>query len=351
MGSPRHLLTTQRKIFADSVARGLSAALGLFAAANVLFGLVQDGNLLEQNIWWIDSRPVPPWFANPVILLSGVFLICYAFRPHMSTWRRLATRGGLALLCVASIWNTMAYWGLLTLGEIASPVLTPLSLFVALFLAWLWWHLRKPVEPVAVGPRSRRRVLWRRAVAITAFFAVPVLFPLAQMFTFGLTDYRRDADAVVVFGAAVWPGNVPSHALRDRVDTGIELYQAGLVGKIVFSGGPSASEEILPEVDVMKRLALEAGIPEEDIILDPLGVNTRATAENCVGLFERHGVKRALAVSHFYHLPRVKMAFRHHGLNVYTVPAEETHILVKLPFYLVREVAALWVYYLRPLVR
>jgi hypothetical protein len=56
-----------------------------------------------------------------------------------------------------------------------------------------------------------------------------------------------------------------------------------------------------------------------------------------------------LAVSHFYHLPRIKLAFQREGRDVFTVPAEQTEPLVGLPRYMLREVAALWMYYLLPL--
>ena len=58
---------------------------------------------------------------------------------------------------------------------------------------------------------------------------------------------------------------------------------------------------------------------------------------------------RILVVSHFYHLPRVKLAYQREGLEVYTVPAKESYMLGQMPYNMAREVAALWVYYLRPL--
>lgn len=58
--------------------------------------------------------------------------------------------------------------------------------------------------------------------------------------------------------------------------------------------------------------------------------------------------ERVLAVSDFYHLPRVKMAFQRQGLDVYTVPARGTPPLA-IPYNLLRETAAFWAYYLRHL--
>ncbi len=70
--------------------------------------------------------------------------------------------------------------------------------------------------------------------------------------------------------------------------------------------------------------------------------NTRA-------MFKNLGIRRVLTVSHFYHLPRVKMSYQRQDLEVYTVPAKESYALTAMPYFVGREIAALWVYYLRPL--
>ncbi len=62
-----------------------------------------------------------------------------------------------------------------------------------------------------------------------------------------------------------------------------------------------------------------------------------------------YGLSRVLAVSHFHHLPRIKLAYQRHGQEVYTVPARETRRLKALPAYMLREIAALLFYYVRPL--
>ena len=65
---------------------------------------------------------------------------------------------------------------------------------------------------------------------------------------------------------------------------------------------------------------------------------------------ERSDQSTMPAVSHFYHLPRIKMAYQRAGIEVYTVPARETRTLLKLPQFVAREVAAFWFYYARALV-
>ena len=61
------------------------------------------------------------------------------------------------------------------------------------------------------------------------------------------------------------------------------------------------------------------------------------------------GGTRRVLVSHFYHLPRVKLTYARAGREVYTVPAAERYALAKMPLLVAREVVALWAYYARPI--
>ena len=51
----------------------------------------------------------------------------------------------------------------------------------------------------------------------TALLIALVAFPLAQIYCFGNADYRRHADAIVVFGACVHPDGSLAPVLYDRV--------------------------------------------------------------------------------------------------------------------------------------
>ena len=58
---------------------------------------------------------------------------------------------------------------------------------------------------------------------------------------------------------------------------------------------------------------------------------------------------RVLVVSHFYHLPRIKIRFGEEAREVLTVPVREP--LSGTPRFMLREIAALWKYYLDALVK
>jgi uncharacterized SAM-binding protein YcdF (DUF218 family) len=165
------------------------------------------------------------------------------------------------------------------------------------------------------------------------------------MFLFGMADYSRPADLIVVFGARTYADGTPSDALADRVRTECDLYHEGLAPIVVMSGGPG--DGAVHETQAMMELAVSLGVPPEAILLEPLGLNTFATARNTAQLMQSRKATRLLAVSHFYHLPRIKLSFARQGIDASTVPARESYVLSKMPLLIAREVAALWVYYVR----
>ncbi|MBT3348831.1 YdcF family protein [bacterium] len=104
----------------------------------------------------------------------------------------------------------------------------------------------------------------------------------------------QEADCAVVFGAAVWPGLRPSHALADRTQSGIDLFFEGATDCLIFSGADR-------EPDVMKNMALAAGVEEEKISQDFKGENTLATLKH---LDQK---KSYILISNDFHLARIKL--------------------------------------------
>jgi uncharacterized SAM-binding protein YcdF (DUF218 family) len=323
-----------------ALARGVALFLGLFSVLNVVAEWFIHG--FDANIWWIDLRPLPLW-ARQASMLGMAVVAAWAVAPGwFARSRRLRRAMMFYLLALAGICviNSAVYYRLLSEGDIRSSLPLPLSLVMALLLALVLAGVVRTSQTPPSGLDGA--TLW---IGIS-FALCTALFPLAQMVCFGLTDYRRPADAIVVFGAGIGSDGTPSQALYDRVRTGCLLYKQGLAPVLIFSGG---REPTTDEPTVMKRLAVKMGVPDKAIMLDPDGLNTDATVANCRAILPAIGARRILAVSHFYHLPRVKMTFARADIETYTVPAEETRHLRALPYYMAREVAAMWAYYFRPM--
>jgi vancomycin permeability regulator SanA len=323
----------------NTLPRGLALFLGGFALLNVLGNSRCAG--FDANLWWIDLRFVPLAVANPLLLVSAVCLIAFAVYPPRSVWRRSLTVACLGALGIVTLVNTVQFYDLLARQVVRAGIPISLSLLVAVaFGLILAACLRLPM----LTPQS-----WNPIPILAVCLACVVGFPIAQMFCFGKTDYRRPADAVVVLGARVYADGRPSDALADRVRTACQLYRDGLARKLILSGGPG--DGATHETESMRRMALRLGVKADDIWLDEAGWNTQATVRNSEAVFARWQASRILVVSHFYHLPRIKLAYQRDGWEVYTVPAKESYLLRQMPYNMAREVAALWVYYLRPLAR
>jgi len=322
-------------------ARGAALFVGAFSLANSIVRLAGGGR--SEDLWWIDLSGLPGFLGGVLTGVSAVLLLLYALRGAESRPRRLATAGVCALLAAIALSNVAAYVRVVASGAIVPGAPLPFSAVVAAVLggvaAVLVW-LEPPAEPM-----RRHGLLGVGAVAL----GCAVAFPLAHVYFFGTTDYRAPADVAVVLGAKVYDDGALSWSLEDRVATGAELYRDGLVGALVMSGGTGANG--VDETAAMARRATELGVDASDIARDPDGINTDATVRNTTELFGQRGWQRVLVVSQFYHLPRIKMAYRAAGYDVRTVPAAETRVIPKTPLFVAREIGGFWVYWGRSALR
>lgn len=316
-----------------------------FALVNHTLGLLLPG--FDANLWWLDLRMLAilsEYAPTIALLFTAGGLLHFALRgprAHSTIGGRAAYIALWALL-VLIVQNVVQYYALLFSGMIRSAFPVPLSLFILLPVAGILRECARP-RMRAIGYRPLKSAM----LSVLTLAALSVLFPLAQMVCFGATDYRRPADLVVVFGARAYADGRMSTALFDRARTGVDLYKGGLAGRLFFSGGPGDGE--IHEVEAMRNYALKRAVDPRDIVLDRAGLSTVETVENSAKFLRENGYTRVLAVSQFYHLPRIKLSYARAGFDVYTVPAKKSRLIVKLPLLMTREVAAFWYYYLRPL--
>jgi uncharacterized SAM-binding protein YcdF (DUF218 family) len=316
--------------------RILALFIGLLTLINLLGDLLWPG--FDANAWWIHfGKLMPVWCAKILLGISATVLVTFAFKNRQRCQRSKFTAGFAAVLAAAAFINTLSFYWLLATGRIDAGFPLPLSLFICVALVLI-------ARSAWSEPNKDSHCRWWTIAAGSGacLFAV---FPLALMLFFGNTDYRRPADAVVVFGARAYADGRLSDALQDRIRTACELYRAGLAKRLVLSGGPGNGA--ITEAEAMRNYALNHGVRAEDIFLDNNGLNTEATVHNTAPLFQQWHARRVLVVSHFYHLPRIKLAYQRAGVEVCTVPARQGHLLGQIPFNMAREVAAFWAYYLR----
>ncbi|MEZ4319068.1 MAG: YdcF family protein [Myxococcota bacterium] len=102
-------------------------------------------------------------------------------------------------------------------------------------------------------------------------------------------------DAIVVPGCLVRDDGTPSGALRRRMDHGIALWRDGRAPVLVCSGLGRGGR---PEADVMRDLALAAGVPEDAVLRERGSMNTAENARLTAGLLGAASVLVATDASH-----------------------------------------------------
>lgn len=319
--------------------RGIALFGGLFSLMNVVGEFRSPG--FDANLWLIKLPGSWQPIEQPLLLWSAGCLVWFGMRRRFMRVEKLVLSFTFVLLLVTSIGNVIGYLRLLSQGQIQSFSPIPFSAIVAMCLGLILCEFI-PEQP---ENKTTFTKLHHLTVGVVSLICV-LLFPLAQMVCFGLTDYRRQADVIVVFGAKVYSDGSLSAILEERVQTGCELYQQGLAPRILFSGGPGTGP--VPESEGMRRRALELGVPATAIIMDVNGLDTESTAINTVCMGQSLKWNRILAVSQPFHLPRIKLAFHRQGSDVFTVPAKRIYHFRYMPYYVLREIFAWWAYYLMP---
>lgn len=317
--------------------RPLGVAFGIYIVLNLALALERP-ELAATSIW-LHLRLAEPAL-SVVAGVAGLAL----FVPHALAQRRVVR---VLLVLVFTVFlslaidNTAAFYEDLWRGRLLTAVPVPLSLFLALLLGIelarvLWW---RPIETATPAPAW---VFFRSALVVLAFLGLT----LVHVVTFGHVDHRQPADAAVIFGAKVYADGTPCAALVERLETGIDLYESNLVGCLIMTGAVDANGQSEPRV--MREYALRRGVPSSRVLIDELGVNTRASASNVARLRAAHSLDRLLAVTQYFHCARVKMIFDREGATCLTVPTASTSFawwnsparLSREGFFLLREAIA-----------
>ena len=124
---------------------------------------------------------------------------------------------------------------------------------------------------------------------------------------------KNPVDAIVVLGAAVGKGGLPSPALRRRLSHAVRLFREGRADYLILTGG--VGEYPPSEAAVMRRLALQQGVPEAHLILEETATDTLRNAEACTRIIQQNGWSRVLVVTDGYHLFRSLLVFRACGVE------------------------------------
>lgn len=137
-----------------------------------------------------------------------------------------------------------------------------------------------------------------------------------QIITAKEAEKLQNVDCILILGAGV-RNNEPTAMLKDRLDLGIELYQAGISKRILMSGDHGRVE--YDEVNTMKQYAIDAGVPSEDIFMDHAGFSTYESLYRARDIFEADTM---IIITQKYHMYRSLYDGKGLGLKVYGVASD-----------------------------
>ena len=127
----------------------------------------------------------------------------------------------------------------------------------------------------------------------------------------------EDVDCIIVLGCLVKNNGTPSDMLADRLERGIDLYNQGAAPKIIMSG--DHGREDYDEVNTMKKVAVDAGIPSSDVFMDHAGFSTYESIYRAKEIFE---ADKIIIVTQDYHLYRALYIAEKLGIEAYGVNAD-----------------------------
>jgi uncharacterized SAM-binding protein YcdF (DUF218 family) len=135
-------------------------------------------------------------------------------------------------------------------------------------------------------------------------------------------DTKVKSDVILVLGGVVIAGNscfgpickqigfVPhphyNPCVLARVDHAVSLYKEGYAPKILMSGG-NDEEDTVNEAETMKKMAMEAGVPEKDILMEKESTSTYQNFALSQKIIDKAGLHSVIIVTEPYHNARAAL--------------------------------------------
>lgn len=138
------------------------------------------------------------------------------------------------------------------------------------------------------------------------------------------TDESRQADAIVVFGAAEYAGR-PSPVYRARLDHAYTLFKEGMAPLIITTGG-GAQDPRFTEGGVGRDYLVSRGVPDRNVIAETLSSDTSQSASRVATILRANGLRSCIAVSDGYHMFRVKQMLNREGITAYASPRPDSRL-------------------------
>lgn len=171
---------------------------------------------------------------------------------------------------------------------------------------------------------SSRPPLVRLALAGLGLLFLAWVASLGAVLAWERHDQSRPVGAIVVLGAAQYVGR-PSPVLRARLDHAIALWRRGLAPIMIVTGGTGRGDTT-SEAAVSQRYVVQRGVPVQAVLLETEGRTTSESMAGVSALMGGQGRRDVLLVSDPFHMLRLTIIARRHGLEPFASPTPTSPI-------------------------
>lgn len=188
----------------------------------------------------------------------------------------------------------------------------------------------------ATGRRSRPRKRTKKTRPWLLLFRFAAWLICAGVFWCGYllwlingfpTDKHLDkADAGIVLGAALW-NDVPSPALKERLEFAYRLYENGTVDKLILSGGLDGNGSIKTEAEGMRDYLIAKGVSADKLLLENKATSTYENMLFSKTVAEQNKLSKLIVITHDYHAARAEEVAKHLGFEQTEVAATKSKVL------------------------
>jgi uncharacterized SAM-binding protein YcdF (DUF218 family) len=178
------------------------------------------------------------------------------------------------------------------------------------------------------------RIVVRVGAVLGAVAVLYVMVTFVQVWRASTRDGARDAEAIIVLGAAQYNGQ-PSPVLQARLDHAFELWDAGDAPTIVVTGGRQEGDQFT-EATAGYNYLRGRGVPDEAILKEVQGTSSWESLAAAARFLRDRDIHRVVLVSDGYHAFRVDAIASDLGLDASVSPSDEGGSVAELA----RETAA-----------
>lgn len=183
-----------------------------------------------------------------------------------------------------------------------------------------------------IKKQPTKKVIWALLIYFILICSPLVYLPLGQLEGFypQLSKFGDSQIAMYLGGGSISfnknTNQFVIHSTFSRSLEAIRLIKLNNLKTFIISGGnPSGIKEgMLGEAESVKKLALEYGLTEEQIVVEDKSLNTYQEANNIKDYLIKHKISKIYLITSALHMPRSVAIFEKQGIK--TIPYPVSYI-------------------------